>query len=49
MDPEVLLKRSTPATTKKPESSIPKQLIEESLWKEIRTVLEGAVKDISLK
>jgi hypothetical protein len=49
MDPEVILKRFTPATTNEPESSIPKQLTEESLWKEIQTVLEGAVKDTSSK
>jgi hypothetical protein len=49
MDPEVILKRFTPATINEPESSIPKQLTEESLWKEIRTVLEGAVKDTSSK
>jgi hypothetical protein len=31
MDPEVILKRFTPATIDEPESSIPKQLIEKSL------------------
>jgi hypothetical protein len=35
MNPEVILKRFTPATTNEPESSIPKQLTEKSLWKEI--------------
>jgi hypothetical protein len=49
MNLEVILKRFTPATTNEPESSILKQLTEKSLWKEIRTVLEGAVKDTSSK
>jgi hypothetical protein len=49
MNPEVILKRFTLATKNEPESSIPKQLTEESLWKENQTVLEGAVKDTSSK
>jgi hypothetical protein len=49
MNPEVILKRFTLATKNEPESSIPKQLTEKSLWKEIQTVSEGAVKDTSSK